>query len=61
VGEVPEPDRKPDALLLGRAPQFALVCGKRLPPDEVLAAGTVVLGGDVQIADLLLRTIRAYP
>jgi uncharacterized protein (TIGR03083 family) len=61
VGEVPEPDRKPDALILGRAPQFALVAGKRLSPDEVLASGAVVLGGDVDIADLILRTIRAYP
>jgi len=61
VGEVPDPDRKPDALILGRAPQFALVAGKRLGPDDVLAAGSVVLGGDVGIADLLLRTIRAYP
>jgi uncharacterized protein (TIGR03083 family) len=61
VGEIPEPDRKPDALILGRAPQFALVAGKRLSPDDVLAAGTVVLGGDVEIADLILRTIRAYP
>jgi len=61
VGEVPDPDRKPDALILGRAPQFALVTGKRLSPDDVLAAGTVVLGGDVDVADLILRTIRAYP
>jgi uncharacterized protein (TIGR03083 family) len=61
VGDVPDPDRKPDALIVGRAPQFALVAGKRLDPDEVLASGNVVLGGDVELADLLLRTIRAYP
>jgi uncharacterized protein (TIGR03083 family) len=61
VGEVPDPDRKPDALILGRAPQLALVAGKRLSPDEVLASGTVVLGGDVEIADLIVRTIKAYP
>jgi uncharacterized protein (TIGR03083 family) len=61
VGEVPDPDRKPDALIVGRAPQFALVAGKRLAPDEVLSSGNVVLGGDVEIADLILRTIRAYP
>jgi hypothetical protein len=48
-------------LILGRAPQFALVAVKRLSPDDVLAAGTVVLGGDVDVADLILRTIRAYP
>jgi uncharacterized protein (TIGR03083 family) len=61
VGEVPDPDEKADAIILGRAPQFALVAGKRLAPDEVLASGNVVLGGDVELADLLLRTIRAYP
>jgi uncharacterized protein (TIGR03083 family) len=61
VGDVPDPDRKPDALIVGRAPQFALVAGKRLDPDEVLASGNVVLGGDVGLADLILRTIRAYP
>jgi uncharacterized protein (TIGR03083 family) len=61
VGDVPDPDRKPDALIVGRAPQFALVAGKRLDPDEVLASGNVVLGGDVELAELILRTIRAYP
>ena len=61
IGEVPDPDREPDAMIVGRAPQFALVAGKRLNPDEVLASGNVVLGGDVDIADLIIRTIRAYP
>ena len=61
VGDVPAPDHKADALIVGRAPQFALVAGKRLAPDEVLASGNVVLGGDVELAELLLRTIRAYP
>jgi uncharacterized protein (TIGR03083 family) len=61
VGDVPDPDQKPDALIVGRAPQFALVAGKRLDPDEVLSSGNVVLGGDVELADLIFRTIRAYP
>jgi hypothetical protein len=61
IGEVPDPDRKPDASIVGRAPQFALVTGKRLDPDEVLASGNVVLGGDADTADLIIRTIRAYP
>jgi hypothetical protein len=38
-----------------------LVTGKRLDPDEVLASGNVVLGGDADTADLIIRTIRAYP
>jgi hypothetical protein len=61
IGEVPDPERKPDASIVGRAPQFALVAGKRLDPDEVLASGNVVLGGDADTADLVIRTIRAYP
>ena len=61
IGELPDPERKPDATIVGRAPQFALVTGKRLDPDEVLASGSVVLGGDADTADLIIRTIRAYP
>ena len=61
IGEVTDPDREPDAMIVGRAPQFALVAGKRLDPDEVLASGNVVLGGDADTADMIIRTIRAYP
>jgi uncharacterized protein (TIGR03083 family) len=61
IGEVPDPEQRPDATIVGRAPQFALVTGKRLDPDEVLASGNVVLGGDADTADLIIRTIRAYP
>ncbi len=61
TGEVPAPDRSPDATIVGRAPQFALVAGRRLSADEALDAGTVVLGGDVGLADVIVRTIRAYP
>ncbi|HEY7478645.1 MAG TPA: maleylpyruvate isomerase family mycothiol-dependent enzyme [Actinomycetota bacterium] len=61
AGEVPRASASPDATLAGRAPQFALVAGKRLAPDAVLESGAVVLGGDVALADLILRTIRAYP
>jgi SCP-2 sterol transfer family len=60
-GDVPSPRKTPDAVLRGRAPQFALVAGQRLSPDAVLEAGTVVLSGDRQLADVVLRTIRAYP
>ncbi len=60
AGEVPPPNKKPDAVLIGRAPQFALVAGQRLSPDAVLDSGAVVLGADTGLADLILRTIRAY-
>ena len=61
AGEVPGPDVSPDAVIAGRAPQLALVAGKRLDPDSVLASGTLVVGGDQDLGELVLRTIRAYP
>ncbi len=59
-GEVPDPDGKADGWILGRAPQLALVAAKRLPIDEVLDSGILVLGGDVELAERVLRTMRAY-
>jgi uncharacterized protein (TIGR03083 family) len=60
-GEVPAGRKKPDATIQGRAPQLALVAGQRLKPDDALLSGAVVLGGDREIADLVLRNLRAYP
>ncbi|MEA2522538.1 MAG: hypothetical protein QOI81_2184 [Actinomycetota bacterium] len=60
AGEIPGSGHEPDAWIKGRAPQFALVAGQRLRPDAVLAAGTVSLGGDTALAELVLRHIRAY-
>jgi uncharacterized protein (TIGR03083 family) len=60
AGEVPPPDAKPHAFIAGRAPQLALVTGRRLSADAVLESGNVVLGGDEALAELVLRTIRAY-
>jgi uncharacterized protein (TIGR03083 family) len=61
TGEVPSQRSEPDAVIAGRAPQMALVAGRRLDPDDVLTAGVLVLGGDTDLADIVLRTIRAYP
>lgn len=58
--EVPDPQREPDVVILGRAPQLALVVGQRLAPEQALDAGTVVLGGDLNLADLVLRAAKAY-
>ena len=56
----PPPDKKADAYIQGRAPQFALVAAHRIPVDDVLDSGNVVLGGEADIAELVLRHIRAY-
>jgi uncharacterized protein (TIGR03083 family) len=61
AGEVPGPTAHPDATIVGRAPQLALVAGKRIDPETLLESGILVLGGDLTIAELVLRTIRAYP
>jgi uncharacterized protein (TIGR03083 family) len=61
AGEVPKPGVHPDAVISGRAPQLALVAGRRLDPDEAFASGNVVLGGDTSLAHLILRTLSAYP
>jgi uncharacterized protein (TIGR03083 family) len=60
AGEPPPPDKKADAFIQGRAPQFALVAAHRIPVDDVLDSGNVVLGGEADIAELVMRHIRAY-
>ena len=60
VGETPAPDARPDAVIEGRAPQFALVAAKRLSADDVLEAGTVVVGGNRAIGETVVRRIRAF-
>jgi hypothetical protein len=39
---------------------LALVAGRRLPVDDVLDSGFLVIGGDAELGELCLRTIRAY-
>ena len=61
AGEVPVGDGDADALISGRAPQLALVAGRRLDADEAFASSNVVVGGDRQLALTVLRNLRAYP
>ena len=60
AGEVPPADKKPDATIVGRAPQLALVAARRLPADDVLASGNLVVGLDVELGVTVLRHIRAF-
>jgi len=61
AGEVPPERRSPTAVISGRAPQLALVSGRRLSADEVLSSGQIVLGGDRVVAETVLRNLRSYP
>jgi uncharacterized protein (TIGR03083 family) len=60
MGETPSSGKEPDASIQGRAPQFALVAAHRLTPDDMLDAGVLVLGGDTDVAEVVLRHVRAY-
>jgi uncharacterized protein (TIGR03083 family) len=59
--ETPRPDTKPDATITGRAVPFALVAARRLPADDVLTSGSLVVGGDAALGETILRHIRCYP
>jgi uncharacterized protein (TIGR03083 family) len=60
-GEVPAGKKKADAQIIGRAPQLALVAGQRLKADDALLAGNVVLGGERELSETVLRHLRAFP
>ncbi len=49
VGDVPDPDAKPDTWISGRAKAFALVGARRLDLDAVLDVGNIVVGGDEEL------------
>lgn len=59
-GETPKADRKPDAFIQGRATAFAAVAGRRLPADNFLASGDLVLGGEEDVALAVLDNVRAF-
>ena len=54
------PDKRPDARIQGRRSAVRARGGAAMRPDDVLDSGIVVLGGDADIAELVLRHIRAY-
>lgn len=58
--ETPDPDRKPDAFIQGRATAFASVAGRRLPADAFLESGDLVLGGEEDVALAVLDHLRAF-
>ncbi len=60
AGETPAEDKKPDAFIEGRAAAFALVAGRRVAAEHFLDLGTLVVGGDEDLALAVLEHIRAY-
>jgi uncharacterized protein (TIGR03083 family) len=58
--EAPPPGKQPDAVIQGRAYEFALVAGRRVPAEHYLADGTLQTGGDDALAEAVLEHLRAF-
>ncbi len=58
--EVPSEGKRPDATVAGRGYPFALVASRRVPAEEFLADGTLVVAGDEELARAVLQHIRFF-
>jgi len=58
--EVPAKTR-PDASIIGRGYAFASVAGGRADPDVCLYEGLLNVGGEVDLAEAILNTLRSFP
>jgi hypothetical protein len=58
--EVPAEGRLADATVGGRGYQFAMVATRRVPADLYVEDGTLVLGGDGDLALEVLRALRVF-
>jgi hypothetical protein len=58
--EVPSEGRRPDATIGGRGYHFAMVATRRASGDVYVEDGTLVVGGDQDLALTVLRNIRVF-
>jgi hypothetical protein len=58
--DVPEKTR-PDAAIVGQGYAFASVAGGRADADVCLYEGLLNTGGDVGLAEAVLKTLRSFP
>jgi uncharacterized protein (TIGR03083 family) len=58
--DVPE-GATPDATIIGRGYAFASVAGGRADADVCLYEGLLNTGGDAELADAVLHTLRSFP
>ncbi len=60
-GYEPAEGSRPDAIIAGRGYALASVAGKRVDPDVTLYEGMIQIGGRVDIAEAVLRSLRSFP
>jgi len=58
--QTPE-DSPPDALIAGRGYAFASVAGGRADADVCLYEGLLNVGGNIELSEAVLRTLRSFP
>jgi uncharacterized protein (TIGR03083 family) len=56
--ESPPHGSKPDAVVEGRGYAFAMVAGGRVPVDDYLSSGGLLLGGDLELGRTVLDHLR---
>jgi uncharacterized protein (TIGR03083 family) len=61
AGYTPPDDKRPDAFITGRGYAFASVAAGRADPDVTLYEGILQTGGDVELCDAVLRSLRSFP
>jgi len=58
--EVPGPGVGPDAVVEGGGYAFAMVAGRRVPAQEYLSSGGLIVGGDIELAETVLTNLRVF-
>lgn len=61
AGVTPDVGERPDIVIEGFGPWFALLAARRITADQVLYEGTVNIGGDIEAGEAVLRSLRAFP
>jgi uncharacterized protein (TIGR03083 family) len=60
AGKFPPEDERPDAYIEGRGYEFASVAAKRADPDTALYEGVIQIGGNLEIGEAILRSLRSF-
>jgi len=54
------PGVEPDAVIEGGGYAFAMVAGRRVPAQEYLSSGGLIVGGDIELAETVLSNLRVF-
>jgi uncharacterized protein (TIGR03083 family) len=58
--KLPPEGKRPDAYVEGRGYEFASVAAKRADPDVALYEGVIQIGGELEIAEAILHSLRSF-